>query len=171
VEETAFSRLGHAAARVIVVRHEEGRCALLTAIIPGGKISLRYGKIAVNSTLLQRGKFAVDTSEKRMVIAARLKAAREQAGLTQGQVARILGLHRPSVSELEAGRRSVSAEELAILAETYGVSVDWLLNAQDVDPSRVRYELAARKLSNMRAEDLDQLLELLASLKRKGGET
>jgi transcriptional regulator with XRE-family HTH domain len=113
----------------------------------------------------------VDANEKRIVIAGRLKAAREQAGLTQGQVARILGLHRPSVSEMEAGRRSVSAEELATLAETYGVSVNWILTAEDADPARVRYELAARKLSNMRAEDIDQLLKLLASLKRKGGGT
>lgn len=112
----------------------------------------------------------MDNSDKRMAIAARLKAAREQAGLTQGQVAKILGLHRPSVSEMEAGRRSVSAEELASLAETYGVGVDWLLEGEPSDPARLRYELAARKLSTMRAEDIDQLLELLASLKRKGGE-
>ena len=61
--------------------------------------------------------------ERRLAIASRLKAAREQAGLTQAQVAKILGLHRPSISEIEAGRRSVSAEELVTLAETYGVSV------------------------------------------------
>ncbi len=109
----------------------------------------------------------MDASEKRMAIASRLKAAREQAGLTQGQVARLLGLHRPSVSEMEAGRRSVSAEELATLADTYGVSVAWLLDGDAGDMSRVRYEMAARKLSTMRQEDLDQLMQLLASLKRK----
>ena len=101
-----------------------------------------------------------------MAIASRLKAAREQAGLTQGQVARLLGLHRPSVSEMEAGRRSVSAEELAT-PDTYGVSVAWLLDGDAGDMSRVRYEMAARKLSTMRQEDLDQLMQLLASLKRK----
>jgi transcriptional regulator with XRE-family HTH domain len=105
-----------------------------------------------------------------MAIAARLKAAREQAGLTQGQVARLLGLHRPSVSEIEAGRRSVSAEELPVLADTYGVSLEWLLNGEAGNVSRIRYEMAARKLSNMRQEDLDQLMQLLASLKRKEAE-
>src|SRR5436190_2076184 len=110
---------------------------------------------------------SVDTNEKRMVIAARLRGAREQAGLTQGQVARLLGLHRPSISEMEAGRRSVSAEELATLADTYGVSAAWLLDGEAGDVSRVRYEMAARKLSSMRPEDLDQLMQLLASLKRK----
>ena len=35
-------------------------------------------------------------------IAARLRAAREAAGLSQGQVAKLLKLHRPTVSEIEA---------------------------------------------------------------------
>src|SRR5262245_32569669 len=104
-----------------------------------------------------------------MAIAARLKAAREQAGLKQGQIAKILGLHRPSVSEIEAGRRSVSAEELAALADTYGVDVDWLLNGDTADPARLRVELAARKLSKMKDEDIDRLMELLATLKKGEG--
>jgi transcriptional regulator with XRE-family HTH domain len=102
-----------------------------------------------------------------MRIASRLKAAREQAGLTQGQIAKILGLHRPSVSEIEAGRRSVTAEELATFADKYGVSVDWLLNTEANNSDQIRYELAARKLSKMRDKDLDQLMELLATLKQK----
>jgi transcriptional regulator with XRE-family HTH domain len=104
-----------------------------------------------------------------MAIAARLKAARERAGLTQGQVANVLKLHRPSVSEMEAGRRGVSAEELAVLADTYRVAVDWLLNGDAADPARLRVELAARELSKMKSEDIDRLMELLATLKRKGG--
>ena len=107
------------------------------------------------------------TNDKREALGVRLKTAREQAGLTQGQVAKLLGLHRPSVSEMEAGRRGVTTDELAILADTYGVSVNWLLDGEAGDVSRVRYEMAARELSSMKAEDLDQLLQLLASLKRK----
>jgi DNA-binding XRE family transcriptional regulator len=49
---------------------------------------------------------------KRALIARRLKEARKLAGLSQGQVAKMLGLHRPSVSEMEAGNRRVSADEL-----------------------------------------------------------
>ena len=109
----------------------------------------------------------MDTHEKRLAITARLKVAREQAGLTQAQVARILGLHRPSVSEMEAGRRSIAADELATLAETYGVSVNWLLEGDAGTVNHIRYEMAARRLSNMREEDIDQLMQLLASLKCK----
>ena len=58
--------------------------------------------------------------EKRKVIASRLRLSREMAGLTQGQVAKSLDWHRPTVSEIEAGRRRVSAEELTALAKMYG---------------------------------------------------
>ena len=67
-----------------------------------------------------------DLDARRAAIALRLKLARKMAGLSQGQVARLMGLHRPSISEAEAGRRKVSAEELADFAVRYGVSVAWL---------------------------------------------
>ena len=43
-------------------------------------------------------------------LAARLKQAREAAGLSQGQVARLLDFHRPTVTAIENGSRKVSAE-------------------------------------------------------------
>ena len=49
------------------------------------------------------------------------------AGLTQGQVAKRLRWHRPTVTEIEAGRRRVQAEELTVLAELYGVKTAWIL--------------------------------------------
>jgi transcriptional regulator with XRE-family HTH domain len=57
------------------------------------------------------------TEELKKQIASRLRLARESAGLSQGQVAKKMNLHRPTVSEIEAGRRRVSAEELARFAE------------------------------------------------------
>ena len=67
-----------------------------------------------------------DRAEKKMIIASRLKEARKMAGLTQGQVASQMGLHRPAISEVEAGNRSVSGEELTAFASLYEVSVGWL---------------------------------------------
>lgn len=101
-------------------------------------------------------------------IAKRLRSAREQAGLSQGQVAKLLGLHRPSVSEVEAGRRSVTAEELAKLAGLYGVSVSWLACAEEeaagLQAAKVR--LAARELQKLKPADVDRLLRLLTALRR-----
>ncbi len=102
-------------------------------------------------------------------LAQRLRLAREQAGLSQGQVAKLLDMHRPTISEIEAGRRSVSAQEMARFAELYAVALEWLMAAdvdQDVQPS-AKARLAARELDKLRPQDLDRLLRLIASL-RKG---
>ncbi len=99
-------------------------------------------------------------------VSERLRVAREQAGLSQGQVARILNKHRPTVSEIEAGRRRVTAEELAAFAKIYSVSTDWLTASrseeEDIDP---RVQLAARELANLKPNDLDKVLKLLTSMR------
>lgn len=104
--------------------------------------------------------------EKRMEIADRLRAAREQAGLSQGQVAKILGMQRPTISEIEAGRRRVTAEEIALFAEAYDVSSQWLIDntAAVADPM---VELAARELGKLKADDLDMVLKLLRTMRKK----
>lgn len=100
----------------------------------------------------------------RSEIAGRLQAARKQAGLTQGQVAVLLGLKRPAVTEIEAGRRRVTAEELAKLSDIYGVSVSWI-TAQDNSGANPAVELAARELVKLNKEDLDAVLNLLNTLR------
>jgi transcriptional regulator with XRE-family HTH domain len=108
-----------------------------------------------------------EADPKRIALAERLRMAREMAGLSQGQVAKKLGLHRPSVSEMEAGRRRVSAEELAELAELYAVDLSWLAGGETVpDEHQARVELAARELSKLREEDLDRVLKVLSALRK-----
>jgi transcriptional regulator with XRE-family HTH domain len=106
-------------------------------------------------------------SNKREVIAERLKEARKLAGVSQGYVAKVLGLHRPSITEMEAGNRRVSADELARLAEIYDVSVAWLLGEapETIDAQDPRLELAARELTKLKPDDLDRLLKLLAAMR------
>ena len=111
--------------------------------------------------------------ERRKAIASRLRLSREMAGLTQGQVAKSLDWHRPTVSEIEAGRRRVSAEELATLAEMYGVNVPWLVGEENEESSEAadRVKLAARELSKLREEDLDRVLQLVQALRASRGDS
>ena len=110
----------------------------------------------------------MDTQQsKRALIADRLREARKMAGLSQGQVAKLLNMHRPTVSEIEAGNRKVSAEELGAFAEIYDVTVPWLMGEtpEQLDIDDPRLQLAARELSKLKSEDLDKLLRLLASMR------
>ena len=104
---------------------------------------------------------------KRPIIAERLREARKLAGLSQGQVAKMLEMHRPTVSEIEAGNRRVSADELSRFAEVYDVTVSWLVaeTPEQLETNDPRLQLAARELSKLKTEDLDRLLRLLASMR------
>jgi transcriptional regulator with XRE-family HTH domain len=100
-------------------------------------------------------------------LADRLRMAREQAGLSQGQVSRLLNVHRPTISEMEAGRRKVSAEELIKLAKLYDVSLEWLTEDRKEDSDNdERVKLAARELAKLEKSDLDLVLKMLRTLKR-----
>lgn len=112
-----------------------------------------------------------DSMMQREAIARRLRVAREQAGLSQGQVAKLMGWHRPTVSQLESGQRRVKAEELNALATHYRVSVSWLAKSGEpaddaVDP---KLELAAKELGRLRPEDLQRVIKLLTAIKKGGG--
>ena len=105
------------------------------------------------------------TTLENEAIARRLRVARENAGLSQGQVARLLDLHRPTISEIEAGRRRVTAEELPRFADIYEVSIDWLSRGGEPNEGDERIQLAARELLKLRPEDLDRVVELIQSLR------
>ena len=111
-----------------------------------------------------------DTAGQRGDIGARLKQARELAGLSQGQVAKLMSLHRPTISEMEAGRRRVSAEELKRLADLYAVRVGWLAGEAEEDSLDPRHELVAREIAKLKSGDVDRLLALLKILKTKEGD-
>jgi len=112
-----------------------------------------------------------DRVEKRKLIGSRLAIARERAGLSQAQVANQLKLPRPSISEIEAGRRRVAADELVMFADLYSVDMDWIAGRgeENVDVLRDKLQLAARKVSGLKDEDLEKVIDLLTSLGSKEG--
>lgn len=56
---------------------------------------------------------------------AKLRRAREEAGLTQVQVAKLVGRPQTWVSKCELGERRVDIVELEDLAAAYGKGLDW----------------------------------------------
>jgi transcriptional regulator with XRE-family HTH domain len=95
----------------------------------------------------------------------RIRLAREDAGLTQGQLAKLLDVSRPTVSDIEGGRRKISAEELGKMADLFGVSTEWLLGRDQSAGMSQDLLLAARHLEKLSSSDLDRVLDLLRKVK------
>lgn len=107
--------------------------------------------------------------DKNKLIAERIKEARKLAGLSQGQVAKLMLLHRPTISEIEAANRRVSAEEISKFSEIFDVSSSWLVgeSVDTIETNDPKLQLAARELAKLDTENLDRLLKLLAAMRHK----
>ena len=106
------------------------------------------------------------SNSDREKIAARLKEARKLSGLSQSQAADKLGIQRPAISEIEAGKRRVSAEEIIGFAELYKVDTGWLLlrdNHSELSMTE-QQKFAARELSKLSPQDMQKVLDILKIL-------
>lgn len=61
---------------------------------------------------------------------SKLKKARIDTGFTQREIERETGIKQPSIANYETGRTQPDIETLGILADFYGVSVDWLIGTK-----------------------------------------
>ncbi len=63
----------------------------------------------------------------------KLKKIRLEKGLTQLQVQMKTGIDQSDYSKIEQGLRYPTVEQLIILSELFGTSVDYLLDLTDVE--------------------------------------
>lgn len=61
----------------------------------------------------------------------RLKEARKKKGLTQIEVAQMIGISQSGFSAWESGKTRIDAQSLSKLASLYGVSTSYLLGEED----------------------------------------
>ena len=76
------------------------------------------------------------------MFSARLKELRKSRGLTQEQLAAIIGVERSSVGKYESRPIIPSSEILNKLADYFGVSVDYLLGRADIKKAPAEAEAA-----------------------------
>ena len=94
--------------------------------------------------------------------AKKLKEARMKAEITQDEAAALMNVTRRAISEMEAGKRSVSAEELAQFSRIYKVDVRELIfveftEAGDEQRLTAKYSSFLKlleKLSDREVEDV-----------------
>lgn len=101
-------------------------------------------------------------------IASRLRSVRKAVGLSQGDVAKRLQVHRPTISEIEAGRRRVSADELAQLAQIYGVPVEWFTSGSHAEAGLGDecLTLLIKLVKALKHEDLDRVVAWLSRMQK-----
>jgi len=77
-------------------------------------------------------------------IGQRIKELRVKVGMSQQRLAEILGVSRPTISQIENDERKIFADELIKLSETFNTSVDNLLNMEK-SPQIIFEESKSRK--------------------------
>jgi len=69
----------------------------------------------------------------------KIKELRIEKGLSQEQVANVIGVSRPTYTAIEAGKQELSADEIQKLAKFYSISVDELLSGITPDIEKYKH--------------------------------
>ncbi|MDP8249248.1 MAG: DUF4065 domain-containing protein [Candidatus Tritonobacter lacicola] len=84
------------------------------------------------------------TERRQRVLGERIRKLRLEFELSQEELAARIGIPRPSMSKIEAGKREVSSSEIARIAEIFSASVDELLRLEmKIKEARAEYKDSA----------------------------
>lgn len=90
----------------------------------------------------------------------RLKFLREEKGLFQKDIAKLLNVSVPAVNQYESGKRDMSTDTLIILSEYFGVTTDYLLGKSDVrNPGQQIDDVLNEAMIGMSKEEYEALNE------------
>lgn len=104
------------------------------------------------------------TDAEKLEVCARIKSARQQAGLTQEELAKILHVRQRTIANYESTR--VPFRLLDRIAEATGVSTEWLLRG---DAAKRATDASVERLHADLALVQQQVSEILELLRRQAG--
>lgn len=107
---------------------------------------------------------ASDLDARRQAIAQRIRESREYLGLSQADVAGVLGIARPAVTRIESGDRNVESAELDQLARLFGCSADYLLGHVDEKQTKATAFLA-RTFRGLSEDDMNEVAKFAEFLR------
>ncbi|MET3846845.1 helix-turn-helix transcriptional regulator [Paenibacillus sp. OAE614] len=103
----------------------------------------------------------------------RIKKLREQAGLTQLDLASKLGINNSVLSRIEAGKRPVEDTEMNKFADFFEVTSDYLLGRTDKpneDESNISFFGGPDKYTSDEIEEMEAALKRYREMKRRAAE-
>lgn len=98
----------------------------------------------------------------------RIKIAREQAGLTQGELAEKIGIKQQSVFKIEAGITK-NPRNIDKMAEVLGVDLNWLLTGEGLmcpnkSPQDIKIQTSLGALTSSQKDEVLAIVDKFKSL-------
>lgn len=88
-----------------------------------------------------------------------IRPARESCGMTQAELADLLGINPVTLSGYETGKHDPKSPMLIKISQICGVSVDYLLGREDIDNSlHADILYISRPSDNMQADEIRKFL-------------
>ena len=91
-----------------------------------------------------------------MSLGEKIKACRQNAGMSQEKVAELVGVSRQAVTKWEANQSAPNTENLFKLAEILGTTVDLLLTSQETGTSPAEQIYHLYKMDKRKKAETDE---------------
>ena len=92
-------------------------------------------------------------------ILLRIKEARKAKGLTQVEVAQIIGISQNGYSNWETGRNRIDMNSLQKLADLFGVSIDYLLGKNESSRSGIKIPVLGDVAAGIPIEAVENIVD------------
>lgn len=100
-----------------------------------------------------------------IVINERIKNFRNQLHLSQEYVANFLGINRSTYTQMENGKRKITAEDVSRLSELFGVTADALLNENKMSQPATVFARSFEKLDENDQAEIMNLIKFKEQMK------
>lgn len=104
-----------------------------------------------------------------LAVNERIKDMRTRLHLSQDYVAKYLGVSRTTFTQMENGKRKILAEELSKLSTLFGVSMDSLLNEQELSQPAAMFARSFEKLDESDQAEIMNLIRFKEQMKAQRG--
>ena len=100
-----------------------------------------------------------------MGINERIKNFRNRLHLSQEYVANFLGINRATYTQMENGKRKITAEDISRLSELFGVTADALLNENKISQPSTVFARCFEKLDENDQAEIMNLIKFKEQMK------
>lgn len=97
----------------------------------------------------------------------RLKKLREKTTFTQDEIARMLGVNRLVITNIENGSRKITADELYFFSQIYGLTMEELYTGEDREKNIAKFSRKFNELSDQSQKEVLDFIDFKRSLESK----